>query len=168
MIEAKHLNEYVINPVLDGLGCLSDRSSDNAHRMLLGTASKESQCGRWLHQLGAGPAAGIFQMEPITHDDLWNNFLVYKPAIAARVLRWSISRKDGAKEMEGNLYYAAAMCRIYYLRVSEVIPDTLLGQATYWKKYYNTPLGAGTVQEYIDAWKTFVIPDVFEVRKSWA
>jgi len=48
------------------------------------------------------------------------------------------------------------MCRIHYLRVPEPIPDTIQGQAAYWKMHYNTELGAGTPQEYILSWYRFV------------
>jgi len=27
-----------------------------------------------------------------------------------------------------------------------------------WKKYYNTPLGAGTVEEFIENYKKYVLP----------
>ena len=54
-----------------------------------------------------------------------------------------------AEEMTGNLYYATAMCRVHYRRVKEPIPNTVIGQAQYWKRYYNTPLGKGTEENYI-------------------
>lgn len=50
--------------------------------------------------------------------------------------------------------YAAMMCRIHYRRVSEPLPAAgdLPAQAAYWKKWYNTELGAGTEAEYIEHW----------------
>jgi hypothetical protein len=48
------------------------------------------------------------------------------------------------------------MARVHYLRRPEPIPTDLTGQAEYWKKWYNTYLGAGTVEEYIENYKKYV------------
>jgi len=47
------------------------------------------------------------------------------------------------------------MARIHYLRIADKIPSTLEGQAAYWKKYYNSEKGAGTVEEYIANYKKY-------------
>lgn len=153
MIDANHLLKEVIRPVLQDLRL----DSALAEALVLGTACKESHCGLWLVQLGQGPARGIYQMEPATHEDIWNNYLSDRQDLAKKVNRWRIQYGNGmgAEEMVGNIYYATAMCRIRYLRVPEPIPDTLPGQAAYWKKYYNTTIGKGTEQEYIEAWRQF-------------
>jgi hypothetical protein len=58
------------------------------------------------------------------------------------------------KFMIHNLHFAAAMCRIHYYRVPEALPEAgdISRQAEYWKAHYNTPLGAGTEQEYLTNW----------------
>lgn len=159
MIHPQHLLRYVIRPVLKDLGLWSEP----AEKLLLGTACQESDCGRYLHQLGGGPAVGIFQMEPATFNDLYSNFLDNRPALLKKVQRWQLdfgASINGPEEMIGNLYYATAMCRVHYLRVPSKIPDYLGGQAQYWKSHYNTDLGAGTVQDYIESWNRYVTPDV--------
>ena len=49
------------------------------------------------------------------------------------------------------MQYGAAICRLCYYRAPEDLPDErdLKGQARYWKRYYNTPLSAGTEGKYI-------------------
>jgi hypothetical protein len=125
-----------------------------AEELLLGTACQESQL-RYVVQLAGGPALGLFQMEPATHDDIWDNFMAYQP----RVLQARIVRLK-AQRMIGNLWYAAAMCRLHYYRVREPIPEVgdLDAQASYWKRHYNTHLGAGTVDEYKASWRGQVTP----------
>ena len=56
-----------------------------------------------------------------------------------------------ADEMVWNLKLAAAMCRIHYRRVAAPLPaaDDIEGLAAYWKTYYTTAAGAGTVDEFI-------------------
>lgn len=44
---------------------------------------------------------------------------------------------------------AALAARLFLLRIPEPIPETLEGQAEYWKKFYNTALGKGTVEGFI-------------------
>ena len=45
--------------------------------------------------------------------------------------------------------YGAAFARAYLLSIPESIPTTLKARAAYWKKYYNTSAGAGTVDKYL-------------------
>ena len=156
-INCKDLRELVVRPTLQHLRLWSPAAED----MVLGTAAQESGLGTYLHQVG-GPALGIYQMEPATHNDIWNNYLEYKPILRKQVedmLGTSVHDIDSDdNSLIGNLYYATAMCRIHYLRVPEAMPvhkDTK-GYAAYWKKYYNTPLGAGTEQEFIDNYKRYV------------
>src|SRR5260221_162978 len=52
--------------------------------LLLGTALQESGL-TYRVQLGGGPARGLFQMEPNTHDDIWDNFLKYRVPLATAV-----------------------------------------------------------------------------------
>jgi hypothetical protein len=153
MIDATQLCQQVIRPVLKDLGAWSAK----AEALVFGTAAQESHCGQWLVQLGQGPARGIFQMEPATHDDIWNRFISQRPDLMRKLNRWRAQYGNGMgpDEMIFNLAYAAAMCRIHYLRVPAPIPDTLNGQAEYWKMYYNTPAGAGTVEEYKQNWREF-------------
>jgi hypothetical protein len=57
-----------------------------------------------------------------------------------------------AEEMETDHIYAAVMCRVRYMRVRESMPSDANGLARYWKQYYNTPLGAGTLDEFRKNW----------------
>ena len=45
----------------------------------------------------------------------------------------------------------ALFARLHLLRCPGPIPDSLEGQAAYWKKHYNTILGKGTEEGYISA-----------------
>ena len=151
-IHPGQLREYVIRPVLKDL-CLY---SEAAEELLMLTAATESLCGKFIHQVG-GPALGIFQMEPNTHDDIWENFLKYKPALAAKVMRYG----KEARELPGNIYYACAMARVHYLRKPDRLPsaDDIDGLAAYWKKHYNTHLGAGDPDEAVSNYQRFAVID---------
>lgn len=152
MIDPIHLLNYVIRPTLKDIGLWSVE----AELLVLGTACAESDCGRWLRQKGTGPALGIFQMEPATHNDICTNFLNYKPELAGRICKATRTQNFIAADLITNLAYAAAMCRVHYLRDKEPIPRTLPEQAEYYKRVYNTHLGAGTADGYIKKWRQFV------------
>lgn len=140
-IHPGHLREYVIRPTLKHMG----HYSEAAVELLMLTAAQESLLGRYLHQVG-GPALGIYQMEPRTHDDIWENWLRYK-AVAGTIE----SMGKAARDLPGNLYYATAMARCHYLRVPDPLPNpvSVEAMALYWKKHYNTPAGAGQPHEAI-------------------
>ncbi len=63
--------------------------------------------------------------------------------------------------METDPKYAAAMARVRYLRVKEAIPKDPRDIAAYWKQYYNTPLGAGTVEKFIADWNKILTPQPY-------
>jgi len=119
--------------------------SEAAVNLLLGTAAQESQFGTYLKQLGNGPALGIFQMERPTFNWLKN---VYEK-------KYPIGNFE---ELKYNLKQAILLCRLRYKVMPEPLPahDDLPGMAVYWKKYYNTQLGAGTIEEFKKNYKKFV------------
>lgn len=99
-----------------------------------------------------GPARGWFQMEPATHNDIWSNYFGGSRTkhLVEGLQRLNTNAGD-PEELVKDQKYAAAMCRIHYLRVRERLPDEghWHGMATYWKKYYNTHLGKGTVDGFL-------------------
>lgn len=143
-IDPQQLLDLVVRPVVAHLDL---DGTQNGERLVLGTALVESHAG-YLKQLGKGPALGLWQMEPATHDDIWDNFLKHDAKLSAKVfaLGTSVSLTQGANELVGNLYYAAALCRVHYRRFKAPIPADSAGLAAYWKRWYNTPKGAGTAE----------------------
>lgn len=143
-------SKQLFDTILDTLELCGMTCSSNVVNMILETACVESNCGEYIKQL-KGPACGIFQIEPRTAKDIIDNFIYYRPNL----------RENYAKLMNGflsleqnlctNLMFQIFMCRVFYLRFAEKIPDTVEGRAKYWKKYYNTELGKGTVEKYIKA-----------------
>jgi len=58
-----------------------------------------------------------------------------------------------------DLRYNPTLCllftRIFYLLRKPKIPTTIEGRAAYWKKWYNTRLGKGTVEHYLEMNKKY-------------
>lgn len=132
--------------------------------LILGTIAQESAFGKYREQLGNGPAMGIVQMEGATAIDIFSNYLKYRQAYKTAVL--SLARQDvdcnNIKSLNNCLKsddeFAIAMCRIHYLRAPAKLPNhgDVGGYASYWKRYYNTELGAGTVEEFKYNWSKYL------------
>ncbi len=157
MINPQQLQDFVIIPALDALGM----KSEAAINLLLGTCAQESAMGEYLVQI-KGPAQGIFQMEPVTFRDIWANYVSYRPKIE-NILRDEFrGRANNSSQMVSDLRYATAMARLHYRRVKEPLPaaDDVWGLAEYWKQHYNTPLGRGTVQEFVHNFEHYVMENL--------
>jgi hypothetical protein len=147
-ISPQHLLDYVIRPALDHLAEETGlpMNSEAAVMLLLGTQAHESLGHYWLSQAPTGPARGGYQMEVATHDWLWSDYLSRRHNIANAIAK---PGEISAERMVYDLRYATMMARVYYWTKPEPIPDDLRGQAEYWKKHWNTPHGAGTVEKYL-------------------
>jgi hypothetical protein len=117
----------------------------------MGTAAVESSLIHY-RQLGGGPALGLWQMEPETFHDCWGRFIAYRPEIAAPLYALGFSGHED--DLAHNPWIAAAFARIKYRRAPGALPaaDDVEGQAAYWKAHYNSALGAGTVEKYVEAY----------------
>lgn len=151
-LDVGQVRTLVIRPVLREIGLWSP----TAENLVLGTGITESRL-KYVKQLGTGPALGIFQMEPFTHNDIWRTSLWGKPmgTVIGNLIRPFTGIAPSPLHLITNLAYAAAMCRAHYWRILAPLPENnAMALAKYWKQYYNTPLGAGTVEK---AWPAFEI-----------
>lgn len=149
MFNAKQFRELIVSPVLHALGEWTQPAED----LLVMTAAHESFGGTFLKQEG-GPAMGVYQMEQGTFNDIWNRTLQDKQSplmpLRAKIMNLcNMIHEPIAEDMIWNLYFATAMCRVYYLRVYSPIPADIVEMSKYAKKYYNSELGAATSDEYL-------------------
>lgn len=154
-LDLNQFKDLIILPALQVIELYQPESAE----LVLGTCIQESHL-QYLKQLGGGPALGVIQMEPNTHEDIWDNFLAFRAELSGKVL--SLAAPNGgahprANELIGNLWYACAMCRVHYLRAPDALPGQgdYEGQAAYWKEHYNTIMGSGTEEEYLENWDLY-------------
>ena len=145
-IDCLQLKNEIIIPTLAKLKL----NSDAAVNLILGTAAQESHLGTYIKQI-KGPALGIYQIEPATHIDLYKNYLNYRDSLKKKVQSFLIDGLTMDENLVGNLYYSTALCRIVYFRVKEKLPlpSNISALGEYWKIYYNTCEGSGTVSDFI-------------------
>jgi len=151
-MDATQLRE-LINDILDE----ANLNSEDATELLMLTAAVESSLGYFIKQLGKGPALGIFQMEPATERDIWENWLQYRFELANFIRLYVCP--GGKNQLKWNIAYQILMCRLHYRRVAEPLPShtDVYAMGRYWKKHYNTYQGTGTIQDAVDAYNRYVI-----------
>jgi len=131
--------------------------SQAAENLLVGTALTESRL-KFIQQLG-GPALGLYQMEPATFRDVYDNYLSYRPDLVWTVNQLRDRRPTTMEEeLVYNMAFATAMARVHYRRVPAPLPDAAdaMGLAKYWKIHYNTSLGKGSVLHAFEHFKVAV------------
>ena len=158
MMNRIHLIECVIRPTLIHMSVLnSSLNSKAAENLLLGTILQESAGGRYLKQI-KGPALGIFQIEPATHKDVFENFLKHRPDWETHIVKLASRGFYGNRddELMFNLRYACAIARLVYWRSPVKMPDhdDVVGLGEMWKVAYNTKHGRGTAEEFINNYQT--------------
>lgn len=154
-LDVRHVLEYVVRPAIRPLG--PAYATTAAEQIVLGTAAQESGF-RYLRQVGGGPALGLWQMEPATFRWLRDQFAP-NHGLSGAVNKFAHSTPEDV-ELMWNLRLAAAYCRLRYIADPEPLPaagDTAR-QAAYWKRVYNSVVGAGTAEQYLQSWARLIAP----------
>ena len=166
MIDQHQLRDLIIKPTLQYLDPTIPYS-EAAVELLMMTCAHESHLGTYIKQVN-GPALGIYQMEPATHTDIWNNFLKYKNSVSEAMMNlafyvhYSIAEHPFEDEVHpdelvSNLSYATAMARVHYYRDSQPLPDVsdIKGLAKYAKRVYNTHEGKASWKNYFTSYERY-------------
>lgn len=154
------LHDYIIFPTLEAMKVYStfDYNTSAARQLLLATSAQESHCGDYLKQV-KGPALGPYQMEPFTIGDLYANYATG----AKRDLLFNFLSKAELDSPSligavGNLNYATALARMNYRRFPTALPafNDRSAMWAYYKKYWNSVLGAATEEDFNMNWDRYV------------
>jgi hypothetical protein len=81
MLSVSSIRTQVIYPALNKMGMWSEAAGE----LVLGTAIVESNL-TYLKQHGEGPALGLWQVEPATHEDLYANYLNFRPEMMSSLM----------------------------------------------------------------------------------
>jgi hypothetical protein len=156
-IDRDQLRDVIIKPALIAIGLYSE----DAVSLLLGTCAQESQLGRYLVQQGIGfkGGIGIYQIQALSYNSAWNKQVECSTAMKAKIrLYLGYQGQPAPERMASDLSLATIMCRLYYYGIHQPLPkaDDIQGQAEYWKKYYNTSMGKGTVEQFVKHYQEFI------------
>lgn len=160
MFNLIQFRECIIKPALMDLQLYSV----DALELLVFTCAVESNGGTYLKQI-KGPALGIYQMEPATYNDIWQNYIKFRPKLALILSsNFDAMRMPPEDRMVYDLRYATAMARLFYLRANEPLPAFNDENAIwdYYKIYYNTSAGKADKVYSIGKYHDFIkgsLPD---------
>lgn len=145
--------------IRDTLGPL-DLYSEDAEELLVMTCCVESDMGMYDEQHGGGPAKSIFQIEKGTYVDIMSRWLLTKKPAFRDKIHYALLDMDpfyNFESIKDNDAMAVIVARLKYCSIKEKLPskDNTLAMAHYWKKYYNTYVGRGTVEEALRKYKKY-------------
>jgi len=150
------------------------RYAESVAMLLAGTAAQESLLVH-RRQIGYdmdhdGGAWGLWQTEQYAVSDSLR-YLRERPDVRDRAATWlfGVGRHDmaGILAMGGHgimrlLHdwdrFACLCARLHYLRFPDPVPADASGQARYWKRHYNTVLGKGKPEQYIEHFNELIRP----------
>ena len=133
--------------------------SHEAMMLIYNTGLVESRYKYLMQKGGTNVARGFFQCEPWVAVSLCEDYLQYREPLMKKVaeicfldLKHFISpvSSEWKKILTTNITAQIIFCRLHYWRVPKKLPKTIDEQALYWKKYYNTEKGAGTIKHFKD------------------
>lgn len=157
-LKSDQVRHSIIRPVLlemaEATPC---KYTDAAENLLMGTWAHESAGGSYIKQVG-GPACGIFQIEPVTAQSVIDNYIAFRPAFKA-MLDYYMNAQPLAEQITTNLALQVFIARLVYYPKPEALPSAtdLRALAGYWKRHYNSKLGKGTVQKFMDDYTRYVL-----------
>jgi hypothetical protein len=155
-LDIVQFKQYVVIPTLTAIGL----GGDAAINLIVGTAMAESRL-TYLKQLGTGPAISIMEIEPGTYLDMRDRLTRFHPMLYSRVLATlnMQSLPADCNYLIGNLTAAVIFARLkYYFSPAPLPPfDDASKLAQYYKKIYNTSLGAADISVSTNIFKSVIL-----------
>ena len=133
--------------------------SHDAMMLIYNTGLVESRYKYLMQKGGTNVARGFFQCEPWVAVSVCDDYLQYREPLMKKIAEvcyldlkhfTNPNKRDWKKILTTNITAQIVFCRLHYWRVPKKLPKTIDEQAVYWKKYYNTEKGAGTIKHFKD------------------
>lgn len=142
-----YINETTIRSQIKLIcDCLGNGKNDVAHLLLYETAKAETGLGL-IEDKTIGAGIGICQFDKFPFDDLKKRSLTFRDKIL-KDLGVDITLVEW-EHLRYNSFLSLLFCRLLYKPFNEEIPKDKISRASYWKRYYNTIAGKGTVEHYM-------------------
>jgi hypothetical protein len=133
----------------------------NAALLLVETCAVEISYG---NNFLAGDV-GIMQFTTIAFNDVQTRTSQARKTLIKQ--KWNVDiEKIKLEDLRFSPLKSIIFARLFYLLVPYAIPNTIQGRAAYWKRYYNSVLGAGTEAGYIKAAKAYPRPKIIQAFRE--
>ena len=128
--------------------------STEAEMAIVMIIAHESLRGEYLKQMGNGPALGLINMEPDTHNCTWHNGdSIWDNALKMGIItQCDYVNKSHPKpeRLNYDFMYNVFMARQRLFMKKEKLPSTELEMANYLKRHWNSIHGAATSNSYLN------------------
>lgn len=150
-----HLQNSVALPMLKQIPSGYSTEALNAFMMCV---AHESKRGEYLRQIN-GPALGLIQMEPATHNSTWKfGDSIWDNALICGIISQEQFNNHSHPKPERLVYdlaYNVFMFRQRMFMFTEKIPKDVHGISRYLKEYWNSAKGAAHDDSYFNDWKVW-------------
>ncbi|AZS06533.1 endolysin [Alteromonas phage ZP6] len=123
-----------------------NRYKEEAVQAIMQIIAHESNGGKYWEQQGGGPALGPIQMEPITHDSIWDN------SDSIYILAKKLMIRRDVEQLRHSAIYNIFMARCYLLMDTRPLPKDGTSMSYYLKKYWNSEKGKAEPLDYFYKW----------------
>ncbi len=121
-----------------------------APHLIYETIGAETNFGQTPDTTPTGAGHGIAQHDAYPFQDLKDRM---PQSIKNKIFKaWGIRVDDiDVQQLNYSPWLSIIFTRVKYLMTPGAIPQTIEGRAEYWKRWYNSYLGKGTIEHYIQA-----------------
>lgn len=127
-----------------------------APELLLETIAAETQMGTY-PDTTKNSGHGLTQFDQIGFDDVVTRTRNKDKEIVKRIFGYDLD-EIAIRDLDENPELAIIMCRLKYKLRPEPIPEDVVSRAAYWKRFYNSSEGKGTIEHYLDAAERHLYP----------
>lgn len=133
----------IVDDVIEVLG-----GSNNVKMIMLETAAQETHLGTLRDPTPYGAGTGIGQADELPFYDMMRRTRARHVETIQEA--FGIEMYDVEwRELECSPLLSFLTMRLHYKLIPDLIPGTVEARAAYWKRFYNTFAGKGTVEDYI-------------------
>ena len=140
-------DETIVKQAKKICDCIGHGMHGTAMHMIIETAVTETGLGK-IEDKTIGAGMGLTQFDKLPFDDIKARNMRLKKKIYED-LKVDIHLIDW-DDLRYNSFLALLFTRLFYLLKGDPIPKTIEERAAYWKLHYNTRLGKGTVEHYLE------------------
>lgn len=128
---------------------LGHGANNRAVNLLLETAAAETCLGTYEDPTPGSAGMGLCQIDYIGYIDIQRRTRPHIVKLIKQKLGYDILNVMHV-DLINDPKLSFIFCRLHYRLRPEDIPLTLRGRAEYWKQFYNSMAGKGTVQHFLD------------------
>ena len=134
---------------------LGNGAHNRGINLLLETAAAETCLGLYEDPTPGGAGMGLCQIDYIGFRDIQRRTRPHIVKLIKKEFGYDITNVMHV-DLINDPKLSFIFCRLHYRLRPEDIPNTLRGRAEYWKQFYNSQAGKGTVEHYLRNANTFL------------